>query len=320
MRRSAHRSVFQAAGLALAVLQTHRSRAADARWLDLKWRAPPECPTGAEMEQQIAHLVGIGPRDRRILHAGVDISADERGWHAHVTTDYGGEPGNRAVEGASCHAVARAVALVIALDVDSGLGHLDEQRLPQTPREVDSSSRTPRFVETPHPPTLDGYLTVGVRSQIGLLPNLALGVGIAVGARAAGASVEVAGAGYLPETTTVPDTNVGGHFKLFTVELRVCPNLLRGSIELFGCVSAGLARLSADGFGVNSPGSAATTLGIFALGPGVGFLLSPAYRLGIGGDVSYVPGDARFVLSNIGLVHQAAKVGGSARIEGTWYW
>jgi hypothetical protein len=318
-RLTAHRIGLRLA-LALGMLWARSGRADEPRLLDLTWRAPAECSMGAEMERRIARLSGTAPRDRGVLRAVVDIWADERGWHAHVATDYGGEAGERTLEGPTCHAVARAAALVIALTIDSNAGHLDELPPPPNGRERDSVPKPTRVTEAAHRSLVRGSVAAGPRSELGLLQSPGFGIEIALGARVPAASLEIVGAGYLPENITVPNTGVGGRFTLLTVELRACPNLLRGSIELFACASAGLGRLSAEGFGVTAPGSAATTLGILAVGPGVGFFLSPVHRLGIGGDVTYAPGRARFVLQNIGLVHQAAQIGGSARFEVTWYW
>lgn len=329
MQRSAKRSLLHAA-LLLVILWAPASQADDGRWLDLTWRAPAECPMGVELEQQIVRLVGTAPRDGHTLHATVDVVADDRGWHAHMATVYGGEAGERTFDGATCHAVARAVALLIALTVDSNVSPLNEEPappLPPTPtppppasRQSDSTSRPTRLIEATRGPTVKGLVTLGPRSVIGLLRHPGFGVEIAVGARFRGVSLEIAGAGYLPETTTLPNSNVGGRFQWFTLELRACPNLTHGPLEFFACASVGVGRLSADGFGVNSPGSAATTLGTLAVGPGIGFFLSAVHRLGIASDVSYTPGHARFVLDNIGPVHQVEHIGASVRIDGTWYW
>jgi hypothetical protein len=99
----------------------------------------------------------------------------------------------------------------------------------------------------------------------------------------------------------------------------VCPHIVGGAFELFACGSAGLGRLSAEGFGVTAPGSAATTLGFVGLGPGVGFFFTRSHRLTLGIDGTYAPGHASFVLDNLGHVHTASRFGGSARIDLAWY-
>jgi hypothetical protein len=154
---------------------------------------------------------------------------------------------------------------------------------------------------------------------VGLLRHPGFGLELATGARVPLGSIEIAGAAYLPDDTTVPGTAAGGRFRLLTVEARACPLIVGGAFEFFVCGSAGLGRLSAEGFGVTSPGSAATMLGFFGLGPGVGFFFTRAFRLTLGVDGTLVPGHASFVLDNVGHVHTASLLGGSVRIELAFY-
>jgi hypothetical protein len=153
---------------------------------------------GAQMERQIARVSGTAPRDRGVLRAVVDIAADERGWHAHVATDYGGEAGERTLEGPTCHAVARAAALVIVLTIDSNRGHLDELLAPPT-RERDSAPRPTPVTEASHRSSVRGSVAAGPRSEFGLLQSPGFGFEIALGARVPAASLEIVGAGYLPD-------------------------------------------------------------------------------------------------------------------------
>jgi hypothetical protein len=289
------------------------------RWLELTWRAPAECPAGAEIEREIGRLVGTGARERGTLRAVVDVSgSDEQGWRARVQSEYGGDTGERTLEGATCRAVARAAALVISLTVDSNADRL-EGREPSTPREPEAVPRATSAPQVALREPLRWWVALGPRSEVGLLRHPGFGLELAIGARMPLGSIEIAGAAYLPDDTTVPGTAAGGRFRLLTIEARACPHIAGGAFEFFVCGSAGLGRLSAEGFGVTSPGSAATMLGFFGLGPGMGLFLTRAFRLTLGIDGTFAPGHASFVLDNFGHVHTASRLGGSARIELAFY-
>jgi hypothetical protein len=305
--------------LALFALWARAGRADEGRWLDLSWQAPPECPPGAEIEREITRLVGSSPKVKGPLRAVVEVTgAGTAPWRARVRTDYAGELGDRTIEGATCRAVAKAVALVISLTIDSNAGKIDT--LPPPRREIEQPPPPPPvFPETPPPMPLRGFVAFGPRSELGILTNPGFGLELALGARIPAVSLELAGVAYLPENMTVAGTAVGGRFTLFSIAGRVCPRIVRGAVELFVCAGGSFDRLSAQGFGVSSPGSASTSLGTVSLGPGMEFRLTHALRLLAGVEADYTPGRARFVLDNIGQVHTASQLGGSARLELAWY-
>ena len=307
--------------LALAVLGAPFAvQAEEGRWLELTWRAPPDCPPASEIEKEITRLVGSSRREGATVRAVVDVTgSDEQGWRANVRTEYRGETGDRTLEGATCRAVARAAALVIALPVDSK-AHPPEPP-PPPPPPPEPIVKPPVVVPTPLPAErpLRWFVAIGPRSEVGLLQSPGFGLGIGLGARIPLASIELFGAGYLPQSTTVDGSAAGGRFTLVSAGVRLCPRLVRGMVEVFACASASLDRLSAQGFGVTTPGSASTTLATVLVGPGVDFSLTRAHRLRLGVDATYTPGNARFVLANVGPVHTAAKYGGVARLELGWY-
>jgi hypothetical protein len=164
-----------------------------------------------------------------------------------------------------------------------------------------------------------GFVALGPRTEMGLLENPGFGLELAVGARVPAGSLEIAGAWYLPQNVAVPGTSVGGRFTLLSLGGRACPRILRGPIELFLCAGGSFERLSAQGFGINLPGSNATNLFSASLGPGMDFLLARGLWLTVAGDATYTPGHAKFVLENVGPVHSAARFGATGRLALAWY-
>jgi hypothetical protein len=298
-----------------ATLWARAARADETRWLELTWRAPPECPPGAEIEREIARLVGATRREGGTLRAAVDVTVGtDQTWRARVRTEYAGALGDRTLEGASCRAVARASALVISLTIDSNLIKLEEPPPSPLPREPETAPRLPIRIPSAEIPAR-AFLAIGPRSEIGLFPNAGFGLELAIGARNLLGSFQIAGTAYLPENVTVPGTSAGGRFTLLSAAARLCPALVHGTVELFACGSLSLDRLSAEGFGVTAPGSAATNLVTVGLGPSFDFLLARPYRLTFAVDADYTPGHASFVLDRIGRVHTATTFGGSARLQ-----
>ncbi len=300
-------------------------RGEEARWLDLTWEAPPPCPAGHDIEAEITRLVGKPARERGTLRAFVQVTgSDEEGWRARVRSEYAGRSGERVLSGTTCRAIAKAAALVIALTIDSNAGKLEESTQP-TPREREQPppSAAPDTVVRPGPAARAApsvwFIGLGPRSELGLLKEPGIGLELGFGALIPAGSLEISGAAYLPESITVRQTGAGGRFVLLSAGLRLCPHLARSGIELFACAGASFDRLSAEGFGVTSPGSAVANLVTFALGPRVDIPLSAAFRLTLGIDGNYTPGRASFVIENVGRVHTATQLGMAERLLLTWY-
>jgi hypothetical protein len=304
--------------IALFVLAPREAKPQESPWLDLTWRAPPSCPPGPEIEREITRLVGSAPRDKGMLKATVDVAgSDDRVWRARVRSEYGGEIGERSLEGTTCRAVARAAALVVALTVDS---HAGEEPLP--PPRVPDLVLPPPPSPSPPPPrprTHRWYVLLGPRSEAGLLPRPGVGAGIGVGIRFPVGSLEVTAAAYAPENFTVAGTATGGRFTLISAGARLCPRIVGAAIDLLACVTAEFDRLSAEGFGVTTPDTAATNLATFGVGPRVDFFPSRSLHLNIGVDANFTPGRANFVLQPLGKVRSIDPLGGSARIDLAWY-
>ncbi len=292
----------------------------DARWLDLTWQAPPPCPAAQEIEREIARLVGNPAAERGTLRALVEVTgSDDEGWRARVRSEYAGQSGERVLSGTNCRAVAKAVALVIALTIDSNAG---KREMPAAPpvREREVPAPAPPATPPPPPPgPSPWFIALGPRSELGLLKEPGIGFELGLGARIPAGALELTGAAYLPQSITVQHTAAGGRFLLVGAGLRLCPRIARGGIDLFACAGASFDRLSAEGFGVTSPGSAVANLVTFMLGPRVDVALNGTLRLSFGIDANYTPGRASFVLQNIGRVHTATQLGISERLQLVWY-
>ncbi|AGP34659.1 hypothetical protein [Sorangium cellulosum] len=111
---SALQALIVAAGLLPA-----RARAAPAepRTIDLRWEAPDGCPPADEVRSEIDRLLGTSAQRQPIA---VEIAVARRGG-ARLRLDLrirAPVPGERAIHGDDCPAMARAAALIVAMSID----------------------------------------------------------------------------------------------------------------------------------------------------------------------------------------------------------
>jgi hypothetical protein len=163
------------------------------------------------------------------------------------------------------------------------------------------------------------YVYLGPRSEAGLLPRPGIGAGVGLGFRLPIGAFELTAATYAPEKFTIAGTATGGRFTLVSAGARICPRIVAAAVDLFACATVQFDRLSAEGFGVTTPGAAGTNLATFGFGPRVDFFLTRSLRLSLGVDANYTPGRANFVVSDLGKVRAIDPLGGSARVDFGWY-
>jgi len=109
--------------------------------LNLKWTAPPQCPTTDEVRREVARQAHIVPgRAPAPLDANARVEAVGARWRVELRTTRAGIDGYQTLEDESCELLARATALVLALALydpgeagPSATPAPDEQRLESTP-------------------------------------------------------------------------------------------------------------------------------------------------------------------------------------------
>jgi hypothetical protein len=154
---------------------------------------------------------------------------------------------------------------------------------------------------------LGGFAAV----DAGSLPAVAAGFGIS-GALLYGAQRFEIGAVIFPERAGVIGSlpSAGGDVELIAGTTGTCRDLVDGPLEIAPCAALEIGRLSADGFGVSTPGSGAA---VWAALKGGGMLLwAPLPRLGLTArvDVAIPLLKPRFVLDGIGPVHRPSFLAG----------
>ena len=87
--------------------------------LRLTWEAPEGCPDEVRLRAEVDHLIASSERlDLSGLSVEGSLTPDGARWHLQVLIRTSGMDGRRELHGSSCVALARAAALIIALQVD----------------------------------------------------------------------------------------------------------------------------------------------------------------------------------------------------------
>lgn len=163
---------------------------------------------------------------------------------------------------------------------------------------------------------------VGGVIDAGTLPSPAAGVTAALAVGAGWLEVEARGALFAPQTEGVGGGNgaAAGRLRLWSAGLSGCIRVFAvgtgagRSARVLPCVGADVARLSGRGEGVSSPGEGAVWLGAAVAGVRGTLDFTEAASLWLRVDGAAAPSRPRFVLENVGAVHQPAALSARAAL------
>lgn len=264
---------------ALVVSVAGSASAQGESFLELAWRAPEECPSQAEVEAQVAELLG-GPtaaasRVKAQVHAW---RGEDALWHVEIRTVTGGVKGERLIDGETCVSIAGACALILAMAVDpeAVAAKAMEVEAPAwdpndrpPPLSVKPQAGlvglrlSPPLPAIPSPDEVTPPEPVGttlaplVGLDVGTLPSVAPWFGGSVGLSRGNSRLE-ARLTFLPEQEkTLSDRpTTGGRFDLTALGVAFCREVAGSgaSLSLCGGVEVGVVR--ARGFGVTDPAEA----------------------------------------------------------------
>jgi hypothetical protein len=302
----------------LSLLSIRAALAEGGRPFELSWQAPPSCPTGREVEREIARLVGDASRPRSPVRALAEVTHRDDDWRVQIRIQDGDRVSERSFDGATCRAVTKVASLIIALAIEPNAGTQPEPT-PPTPRDKpEPPPALPIRAADPAEKSLRGFVAAGPVTELRVLPRVGFGFEIGMGMRFPSLSLELRGGALLPQPTDGPESGAGGRFSLITAGLRACARIATGVPEIFGCAAGILDRVHAEGYGVTVPTSATAVLGTAALGPRLDFSLTEALRLSLAAEATHTFSDANFRLDNVGDVFRTPRWGGSARAHVAW--
>jgi hypothetical protein len=262
----------------VVVLAQHEARAQPtppeaADLLVLDWTAPAdECPTGEDVVRDVTRLVGPIERPRKHeplkAEARLSRSADGR-WHVRIRT-LGPTGGERTLEAASCQALAKAAALVLALRLNPKLLSSPPPPEPPPPPPPPPPAPTPPPAPPPPPPSpaereqspersgpLGASVGVAWLQTVGELPSLEEGgeliVGYAPPSLRGRVRIEAYGESDILEQHGSAGADVGGGaLRALAGGLRGCAGPGFGSFYLLGCGGAQVDYMRVEGVGAVS--------------------------------------------------------------------
>jgi hypothetical protein len=176
-----------------------------------------------------------------------------------VVVQNGSQRGERELSGDSCAELTHAAAAVIALAIEPALSGAkpDSQFRSATPAAVDrvlpNSRQQPpqRSVPTSAALVLP-YARLEAQGSIGVLPEPALGVGGAIGARVGMFELELFGSYWLPQTAESIQAGVAGEFRALEAGGLLCARTSTKP-RVRGCLGADHRWIGAEGRGVALP-------------------------------------------------------------------
>jgi hypothetical protein len=258
--------------------------------IELRWEAPPGCPSRERVLSEVRRLVANAPD--KSLRARASVTADEEGFRVRIELE-GSAQGARTLRAQTCESVARATALIVALAIDpQAAAILSEQLEPQPPQNTAESSpprSSPPARDTrgtqPAPATHDGVhpgFFAGFVAEQALVP-VALGAEAGMSARFRGLRGDVA-VGIVPgATATTPEhPGVSADFTLGFLALRACAGWVAESAALSGCAAVRGSLIWARGIG--APTTSEATAHVLSLEPGI--LARMPGALGIGAELA----------------------------------
>jgi hypothetical protein len=259
----------------------------------IQWSAPPECPDGAAVRQDVERLLA-----RPLERAGARIRV-----RGEVTRDAGaagpyrldltivlgaGQPRERRLDGETCAQVTGAAAVVVALAIDdegparrAELHPASAQVQPPEPAEVPP----PDIIVTPSvapPASSRREWDIGAIGGVDAksLPAAAAGLGLSAAVDLGADRIELGATAWLRRRATLASLpSVGADVSLYAAVLRYCRWLVRRTVDLGTCGGIEVGALVVTGVGVLSPSSGPERW----LAPQIGVLgaVRPASRLAL---------------------------------------
>ncbi len=265
-----------------------------ARSFQLRWRAPDGCPAETAVAAKIDRLLATSTRSSALLVlVEADVQLDAGGFAARVAYELSGTGYTRELRGESCEAVASATALIIATLIDpeavaraqaafaeeAAAASEPAPAVDETPTDVEPSPVPPRTAAS-HPSPgvryarrkvpIDASLGALSWGGVGVLPELAWGIGLSATVRRASLSLS-GDFQYWGRQRRIVDeaSGAGATFERYGGGLRGCYRALSGRFSADACGGLELFVVRGEGSEVTqsrigTPGWLAPVLGLGA--------------------------------------------------------
>jgi hypothetical protein len=298
----------------------------------LDWHAPAECPSGEQVQAEIARLLGGAPRVGARVSARAEVHEDGDHFSLNLTTWQAGEEWRRELRDPSCRGLADAAAVILAyaLDPEAARRQSAEARRsakpePALPTEPPSqpgrgwipagdwSKPKERNAPAPHEneQVKRRLLLARVAGVVdtGVLPQATVGVTGAFGTELGPARFEAAGSYLFRQRANFEaDPQKGGQIGLVSAAVRGCYDFVFGAWAPGICLGGEVGRLSGSGSGVREPDSgSALWLAAFG-GAELEQRLSRVLSLRLAVDGVFALGRPTFSVEGLGTLHRPSVV------------
>ena len=325
-----HRWVAAIAALACVLGVAPQVAAAPPR-LTLTWTAPAGCPSAAAVEAEVDRLLGSrsAPVARPIVVSVVVSERRPGEWQLRLRSADAGPVRERTLRGTSCAVLAGAAAVVLALMIDptAPIAEPRDLSLPPPPPASRPAPRLPAsrpsaraVADQPAPrkkprPWLSVRASAWVGADVGSLPTGAFGVGIVGTLLLYGQRLDL-GFEWWPRRSVDAggQPGAGAEVDLIAGSVVTCRPFLRGRVQLGPCLGLEAGRLRAVGFGVTAPGEGTSAWVAPRGGLITTFSVTRRVVLALRLDAVVPLLRPRFVLINVGEVHQPWPVAGRATL------
>jgi membrane-associated protease RseP (regulator of RpoE activity) len=241
--------------------------------VELTWESPAGCPDRPNVEQRIVKLVGPAAKAEVLVEGRVTVT--KTGYHLALTTTREGARGERALDDASCEALADSAALIVAMAIDPAAAlAIEEPAEPVAvvasadPIESEPPPPSPAVVVAPPPADVPAIVVraperaASVRPRFllggggevlgGVFPRAALGAALSAGVLFGPFRVDVGGR-FTPSSahSLSAPSGASGTFELLVAQARGAYLFTRNAWDLGPTRGVEVGRARGRGHGVS---------------------------------------------------------------------
>lgn len=284
----------------------------------LQWRAPPGCPDGARVRDEIRSFVATGAQTGTLDRVDVEAQVVREGDRYVLELDLKLPTGamHKRIEADKCEVLASAAALVMAvmLDPKAVVETVEEAKQP-VPTPAPPPAVAPKPIAPPPPVDRTRRVQALVRifgmGSFGAMPRFGGALGGSIGARIGRARVEAVALGEIPQRRShATQPSAGARIDLWTLGARGCfaPNVKRVEFPLCAGIEAG--QLRARGYGLSVARKATAPWLAFPFGAMVMWAPVPRFAFGGGVDAWVAATRPTFEIEDLGgPVHTSQRAG-----------
>jgi hypothetical protein len=215
--------------------------------LELDWDAPDPCPDRDDVDALVMRHLGERSTTRAPVAASGRVTQTSNGYVLTLRTS----TGERRLEAVSCDELAQSAAVILALLIDPRAAPpepvVEEEPEPAAEEPAEAEPEEPASRSAPYAglESVRGFVRLEAVGDLGFLPSLAVGPGLAAGVIWNRTTIELSGS-YFPTQDIEYEGRDVGDVRVFSGRLGVCQAVIARP-EFGPCLFAEYARLVGGG-------------------------------------------------------------------------